>query len=358
MRVARFASVLSVVVGVACGGHDGTRFTGSAMDDAAADSSAQLTLVLWPATDSAFVGHLQAERPVEIEGTLHAWHDKDGLVMYNIASNGDTTTWRSRLSGAEIGGQYEVTGGPHSGQGGTWRARLQDGPPPSAETLRRHARSAWIPPLDAIWPGMIVAVLLVLVVQWVRRAPEITIDPQVDAFEDHRVAGWLALFAAGQTVGLLVMLTRSVHFLDFIDQGTWRIGAVVPGLRGLLAIEKLMFLVQLVAPAVGLYLIAKRSRFAPRYWFAYLAAVGTFAAFDTGTGLWVEHVVDRIFPSGGSDDQTRQGTHAMNLRAVLISILWCCYWARSTRVRARFGQRALDEVPASVPVVAEPALGD
>jgi hypothetical protein len=36
---------------------------------------------------------------------------------------------------------------------------------------------------------MIVAVLLVLVVQWVRRAPEITIDPQVDAFEDHRVAG-------------------------------------------------------------------------------------------------------------------------------------------------------------------------
>jgi len=153
-----------------------------------------------------------------------------------------------------------------------------------------------------------------------------------------------------------MMLTRSAHFLDFIDKGTWRIGAVVPGLRGLLVIEKLMFLVQLAAPAVGLYLIAKRSRFAPRYWFAYLAAVGTFAAFDIGTGLWVEYSIDHVLHSDGSDDQTRQSMHAMNLRAVLIAILWCCYWARSKRVRARFGQGALDVAPASVPVVAE-ALG-
>jgi hypothetical protein len=342
---------------IACGGHEATRFVGTAMDDAAADSSVRLTLVLWPRTDSTFVGHLQVDMPIGIAGGVSAWHGKDGLVLYAISDNGDTTSWGTRLTGPEIGGLYEVTGGPHKGLAGTWRARLQDGPPPSAETLRRYARSAWIPPFDAVWPGVIAAALLVLAARWVRSAPETTIDLLADAYEEHGVGGWLALFTAGQIVGLLVMPLRGVHFLDIIEKGTWHVGAVIPGLRGMLVVEKLVFLVQVTAPPVGLYLIAKRSRFAPRYWFAYLAAVGIFSAYDLAAGAWVSAAAERVLSSDGSADTTTQTAQTANLRNVLTTILWSCYWARSKRVRARFGQCAHDEPPTSLPAAA-PALAD
>jgi len=351
-RCARVGFIFAVTLCAACGGHEATRLVGSAMDDAAADSSARLTLVLWPVTDSTYAGHLQVDAPVAIAGAASAWHGKEGLTIYNISADGDTTVWKSRLAGAEIGGVYEVTGGGHSGQGGTWRARLEDGPPPTRQALRRHARLAWIPTLDAIWPAIVVAVLLTLAVRWVRRAPEITIDPRTDAFENHRIGGWLALFSAGQIVAIALALGRSTNFFDFIDRGSWSSGAAIPGLHGLLVVEKIAFLVQLTAPAVGLYLIARRSRFAPRFWFAYFAFVGAYAAVDLAIGAWIESSVDSLLHADRSGDATRQNTHSTNLRALLAALLWCSYWARSTRVRARFGQRALDEPPLSVPLMA------
>jgi len=358
MRRARLGVLPGAILGVACGGHEATRLVGTAMDDAAADSSARLTLVLWPVTDSTFAGHLQVDAPVAIAGGASAWHGKEGLTIYNISADGDTTIWKSRLSGAEIGGVYEVTGGGHSGQGGTWRARLEDGPPPTPQTLRRHARMAWIPTLDAVWPAIVVALLLTSAVRWIRSAPEITIDPRTDAFEDHRVVGWLALFSAGQIVAIILALGRSTKFFDFIERGSWSSGAAIPGLHGLLVVEKLAFLVQLTAPAVGLYLIARRSRFAPRFWFAYFAVIGTYAAVDLGIGAWIEASVDSLLHADRSGDATRQTTHTTNLRAVLAALIWCSYWARSTRVRARFGQRALDEPPLSVPLATAATPGD
>jgi hypothetical protein len=353
MRLARLGFIAAVLLCAACGGHEATRLVGSAMDDAAADSAARLTLVLWPVTDSTFAGQLQVDAPVSIAGAASAWHGKEGLTIYNISGDGDTTVWKSRLSGAEIGGVYEVTGGGHSGQGGTWRAHLEDGPPPTPQMLRRHARLKWIPTLDAIWPGIVVAILLTLAVRWIRRTPQITRDAQTDAFEDHRIAGWLALFSLGQAAAIVMALVRSTKFLDFIERGSWSSAAAIPGLHGMLVVEKLAFLVQLTAPAVGLYLIARRSRFAPRFWFAYFAFVGTYAALDLGMGAWIESSVDGLLHADRSGDATRQSTHTKNLRALLAALLWCSYWARSARVRARFGQRALDEPPPlSVPVVA------
>jgi hypothetical protein len=356
-RFARLAFILAVALCAACGGHEATRFVGSAMDDAAADSSARLTLVLWPSSDSMFVGHLRVDAPLGIEGAASAWHGKEGFTIYNISTDGDTTVWKSRFDGTEIGGVFEVTGGGHSGQGGTWRARLAEGPPPTRQTLQRYARLKWIPPFHAIWPGIVVAVLLVLTVRWVRSAPEITIDPRIDAFEDHRLWGWLALFSAGQCVNIVFMIVHSAGFLDVVKDGGWSSGAAIPGLHGLLVVEKTAFLVRLSAPVVGLYLIAKRSRFAPRFWFAYMASLGVYAAFDLASGAWIEASVDDLLNPAGRFDARRASTHEANLRLVLTAILWSCYWARSTRVRARFGQRALDEPAPSVPLVA-PVPGD
>src|SRR6478609_8854734 len=97
-RVALSLSVVAVAC-IACGGHEATHFVGTAMDVAAADSSVRLTLVLWPRTDSTFAGHLKVDMPIGIDGGVSAWHGKDGLALYSIADNGDTTNWGTRQSG-------------------------------------------------------------------------------------------------------------------------------------------------------------------------------------------------------------------------------------------------------------------
>jgi hypothetical protein len=285
--------------------------------------------------------------PVGRGGGLWARHDGTALKLFSVTDDGDTTIWVSAKSGDAIGGNYEVTGGVSKGLGGTWRARLVSGPPATREALLGAQRGAALLPLEAVWPALLFFLLLGACVRWVLTAP----TPHAEALRDPfgigetSVGGWLALFAFGQVVGIAMVAYECRNLLDFLGNGTWELGAAVPGLRGVVVVEKLVTITRLVAMIVGLRLIMIRSRYAPRFWFAYLVLVAAYLLADQAAAPWLESQSRAVAGPPRSDgfDATSTRPHLSGLQSTVVLLLWSWYWCNSARVRARFGLGALDK---------------
>ena len=345
----------------ACGGNDASRYTGSAMDDSAADSAASFTLTIWPRRDTTFGGHLRVGDPVGRSGGVSAWHEGATLKLYSVSADGDTVVWTSAQTGTSIGGTYEVVGGGASGLGGTWRAKLESGPPVSPDALSHALHKVPVPPIDAVWPGIAFALLLAACTRWVRAAPVPTSAALQDPFTvaDRSVGGWLAFFVFGQVVGLASLAYGLRDATDFLSADTWELGAAVSGLRGTLVFEKLLRVSRGVAMIVGLRLIATRSRYAPRFWFAFLVMMAAYLVADQVVGSWINEQTTALTGAPPSDHLERQHSRARlaNLMSGGVMLLWSMYWCYSSRVRARFGLAALDGAE-PLPTAPQAALGD
>jgi hypothetical protein len=97
---------------------------------------------------------------------------------------------------------------------------------------------------------------------------------------------------------------------------------------------------------VGLRLIIVRSRYAPRFWFAYLVLLAAYLIADEAVAPWFHSQSRAVAGPLGTDDVDGTSTRSSlsSLRSALILLLWSGYWCRSARVRARFGLAALDKL--------------
>jgi hypothetical protein len=109
--------------------------------------------------------------------------------------------------------------------------------------------------------------------------------------------------------------------------GSMAVGVAITGLQPLVMLETAIYLLSLPVALLGLYLLVRRSGYAPRYWFAYLATSSAYMLVDLLTTAFVMSQMERLL---GSETVA----------------VWTMYWARSRRVRATFGAAALDSTTA------------
>jgi hypothetical protein len=329
------------------------------MTDAAPDSAAALTLTFWAHTDTSFGGYLRVGPPVSVGGGAYGWHDDGALQIATVSNAGDTVIWTSRAVDTLIGGHYRVTGGPHDGQAGTWRARLQRGSAATQASLRKRDRTAVT--MGAVLGAVAVLVLVLAVARWIRREPLPPLPPQGDAWSAFArlrcISGFLAWFLIGQSVAPVIALARLPAATDMI-RDSWPLGALSPLMHPLLVLELVFHVAQVIVPLGGVFLIIKRSRFAPRYWFAYLAVLALYAVVDIGGAAIFSDQLAHYVPTDASSNAEQAGARSSNLRLLLWSAVWALYWLRSERVRATFGSTALPSRTARasvLPSLAEPS---
>ena len=260
------------------------------------------------------------------------------------AQSADTILWISPLSDVELGGRFQVLGGDRAGEQGTWRAHLVKGPPATRATLRSSSGGAQAP-LRALWPILVLIALGITLARWVRRAPAAAAPPDGSAWPAYPsrlsgVGGWLMLFTIGQSASILLWLSRARPSLDQYVGGIG-IAAAVPGMEPVMVLEGAMFLLALPITIIGLFLIGRRSVYAPRFWFAWLASSAAYQFLD----LWVTGFLNpRLVQLVGADTSsgTASAQMASDVRLLVVTLIWAGYWARSRRVRETFGASALD----------------
>ena len=336
---------------LACADGQVTRYAGSAMYDAAPDSAGSFELTLYSHTDTSFSGILEVGAPIPGTGPAFAWHEGTTLNVVTVsAAGGDTILWTSRSADVELGGRFEINGGEHAGHGGTWRARLTDGPAATPATLKRPRRFP-VPPVSTLWPLLALTLAGFWAVRWTRSAPEATATteasssapPSTPARSSSGVSGWLALFLLGQSMGLILALMRMSDVAQTFRDG-FPIASVVTGMRPLIVLESA---VQALLPAVivlGIVLILRRDRHAPRFWFAYLTLSTVYLLGDLAMGVHIHAEMSRLLGSGYAKAMANEGGSTTTLlRQTLMTIVWALYWVRSERVRATFGAAALDK---------------
>jgi hypothetical protein len=336
---------------LACGEPQITRYTGTTMNDAMPDSSGSLRLTLYTRTDTSFSGVMELGPPLSGGGSAYLWHEGTDLQVVTVgAVDRDTILWRSRNAGAEIGGRFEITGGPHAGQGGTWRARLTSGPPASPETLRQAQRFS-PPPLSAMWPLLALALVIVAAARWIRAAP---IPAATDGVAGDRspfapgrslsgISGWLAFFLIAQVVAVLMAVSPVISLPTTLRNG-FRLGSVVAALGPLLVLETGVNLLVPVLILIGLVLSMRRDRRAPRLWFAYLTLSAAYLAIDLSVGRLLNSELARVLGSDSAKAADARGSSNLAMiRQIVVTLVWALYWVRSERVRGTFGAAALDK---------------
>ncbi len=347
---------LTVAGTLACADGPVTRYVGSAMYDAAPDSAGSFELTLYSHTDTSFSGILQVGAPIPGTGPAFAWHEGTTLNVVTVsAAGGDTILWTSRSADAELGGRFEISGGAHVGHGGTWRARLTNGPAATEATLKGPRRYP-APPVSTLWPLLALTAAGIWAVRWIRSAPTTVAisdgsspaSPSAPARSYSGVSGWLALFLLGQSMALILALMRMRDVAQTFRDG-FPIASVVTGMRPLIVLESA---VQALLPAVivlGLVLTVRRDRHAPRFWFAYLALSAAYLLSDIAMGVHIHAEMSRLLGSGYAKAMANEGGGTTTLlRQALMTIVWALYWVRSERVRATFGSAALDETARAI----------
>lgn len=308
------------------------------MDSAAPDSAAPLALTFWTRTDTSLSGYLMATAPLDASGSAFLWHEDNLLKIVSVSANRDTVLWTSSQSGETIGGKYEMIGGSRTGKTGTWKAHLAWGPPATPEMLPGKAN------VLMVWPLFCVLAAVMTGSYWVRAAPQLSGVRPVDPAKAG-ISGWMALFVFGQVVGFVMLTIRLPNvFMPLVD-GTWEVASAIRGMQPLLVLEKSMGVAQPLLAPIGLYLIFTRKRYAPRFWFAYLVAVGLYALIDFAGARWMHQQSTQILgptPEFSDPEQERTGTIA-NLRTIAFALIWGLYWNSSILVKARFGQTALEK---------------
>jgi len=356
----RLLGAVAVLCVLACGDATVTRYTGTAMNDAMPDSASRLTLTFYSRTDTSFAGVLELGAPLPGTGPAYAWHAGPALKIVTVAATGDTIIWTSTRSDSLVGGRFEVTGGRHEGQGGTWRAQLAKGPPASASTLRQPVRPAGAP-VTALWSVLLLAAIGAATARWVRAAPRAsaadvlaeTPPPTPPGRSLNGIGGWLLFFVVAQGVGLLTSLFRIPGSVSDYRRSIG-VGSLVPGMQALIVLETVLHLLLPAILLLGMVLLLKRNAQAPRFWFAYLALSAVYLLLDLALGrLFTSQLLALVGPAVAASGASNTAV----IRQALFSLLWVLYWAHSLRVRATFGATALDTTarpvsrPVALPVV-------
>lgn len=356
-----FPALLTLVV--ACSSHRVTQYVGSAMNAATPEAEGSLRLTLYSRTDTSFTGVIELGAPMRGTGGAFAWFEGSELHVVTVgAQSGDTINWYSPLTDAGLGGRFNVTGGPRTGQRGTWRANLVAGLP-AAEATLRTPRSVPLPAPLALWPVFALTLVALIIWRWILAAPRgTTIDGTRWRAPHSRlsgIGGWLLLFVIGRSLSLLVLtpqFTGSLHtYARSIGLST-----AVPGLQPLIVLETAVALLNLPLTLVGLVLLARRSPHAPRFWFAFISFMAAYLFIDVGAMHLIRPGLERFVGTTAHWRTSGRGSPAFDLEQAGVALLWALYWARSRRVRATFGAAALDRTvtapPAAiVPLVAIPA---
>jgi hypothetical protein len=338
-------AALALTLTLACHGGEATRYSGSAMNDALPEKEGTIQLTLFSRSDTAFQGVVEVGAPLSGTGSAYAWNEgSDFKIVTVAASGGDTIVWTSKHTEAGLGGRFEITGGEHAGQGGTWRARLVSGPPATEATLRRPMGFPTAP-LTALWPALVLALILAAAARWVGATPlpvvrDVT-EPASAVRAPAGISGWLALFVLGQGMAVIVALFGLTKLMEETRAGL-AVGAVVSGMSALLVLEGAMRLLTPILGIVGLILTVRRDRRVPRFWFGYLALLIGYVAIDLIMMVQIRLELDRLIGSSYADVAERQSTRSEMLRRIFFTSVWLLYWTRSKRVRATFGLAALD----------------
>lgn len=344
-QVKRFRLVTIVLLVVACADQSATQYVGSVMQESAPESEGSLRLTFFSRTDTSFSGVIELGAPAHGTGSAYGWQEGRELRVVSVgAHTGDTIVWTSRMTGAELGGRFEITGGKRTGEEGTWRARLVKGPPATAATLRSPQRPS-LPPLTASWPILLLLVTAAVLSRWIRRSPS---RPAADGTPGlaptaapSGIGGWLLLFTIGQLLGIAIWFVRLREtWVEHVDG--MGVGAAMTGMQSLLVLESATYLLALPVVLGGLVLMARRSSYAPRYWFAYLVVSGAYLLVDVLATPFVVSQMERLVGAEAVEEVGVAGTMREQIRQLGFTLVWALYWARSRRVRATFGAAALD----------------
>lgn len=337
----------AVVVAAACSGST-TQYAGTVRSEANPEVESPIRLTLHPASDTSFGGVVDIGLPAHGTGSAYAWIDGTGLQMITVgAESSDTIRWISRLTDKGLGGPFEIIGGERAGQNGTWRAQLVTGPPATAATLRARG-GVPTPRPAALWPIALLFGVCYLLGRWILRATrtEPTTSGPLGAFSTRPsgIGGWLALFALGRTIAVVVTLVRVRtawgSYLTSID-----LGAAVTGMQPMIVLETCVAFLLFPLNVLGLVLLFKKSVYAPRYWFALLGFTAAYLLADNVSLLYLDPQVLHLVGAGAFTEKPA-GDHATAIvRDLLFSVIWALYWAQSLRVRATFGTAALDRLP-------------
>src|SRR5262249_37250424 len=200
--------------------------------------------------------------------------------------NGDTTRWMSRTRDSTIGGRFSVIGGPRPGSGGTRHPPLRHRPPARAPPPRPRASSGPHAPILARLPFLALIFWAPLLIRR-RPWPPAPVPPAYPAFSSVPVgiSGWLLLFTIGQIATPLTIIGRSGPMFESLDNSPlWDAGGFVWFLRPLIVIERLIRMMQVALPVIGVILIVRRSRFTPRFWVAYFSVMFAYTMTDIVCG--------------------------------------------------------------------------
>ena len=343
--VKRLALVTLAFFAVACADRSATQYVGTVMREAAPEKEGSMRLTFFSHTDTSFAGVIELGAPARGTGSVYASYEGPELHIFTVAAqSGDTILWISPLSDVELGGRFHVLGGDRAGEQGTWRAHLVKGPPATRSTLRLPAGAAQAP-LRALWPLLVLIAIGISLGRWIRRTPAPAAPADGAAWRAFPsrlsgVGGWLLLFTIGQSVGILVWLARARSSLDEYAGGIG-IAAAVPGLEPLIVLEAAMFLLGLAIAVVGLFLIMRRSAYAPRFWFASLASICAYQVLDL---VAMQSINPRLVQLVGAKALAGTGSTeiASEVRLLIVGLIWLAYWSKSQRVRETFGAAALD----------------
>jgi hypothetical protein len=343
--VERFLLAALVVLAAACSERTTTQYVGTVMNEAEPDHEGSLRLTFFTHSDTSFSGVIELGLPARGSGSAYAWLEGSELHMVTVgAETGDTIRWFSRLTDAGLGGRYEVRGGQRTGQQGTWRAALTQGPPATPATLRSPA-SVPLPPPRSFWPVLLVVAMAIGIGRWIRAAP---IAPSTHSAERHvfssslsGIGGWLALFALARAVAVLFTLTQiGSSWHDYVRSAG--IGAAVNGLGPLIVLETFIAFVSLPLVLCGLILLLRRSPYAPRFWFAFLLFSALFPLGDALAMSFIEPQLKALVGGAALANKDVKSRLPALLQPAAFGLIWALYWVKSKRVRATFGAGALD----------------
>lgn len=359
LAVKRLALAGLLLLAAACSGST-TQYAGTVMSEADPESEGSLRLTLYSRTDTSFSGVIDLGPPAHGTGSAYAWHEGSELHVVSVgAESGDTIRWISRLTDEGLGGRFEVVGGKRTGESGTWRARLVAGPPATVATLR-GARAFPLPRWTALLSLLLVIGIGLAVGRWILRAPggpsPATTESRPFSSPRSGIGGWLAFFAGARGIATLFFIARVGRVWSgyFASIG---LAAAVHGMQPLIVAETTIGSLLLPLNIVGLVLLLRRSRYAPRFWFAFLLATGAYLLADHGAMALIEPQLRRLVGAAALADSDASSKLATVFRDVGINILWALYWVRSERVRKTFGAAALDravmEPTSTVDIVTE-----
>jgi hypothetical protein len=349
-RHARRRSVAGIIlcIAAACTDPNVIEYRGTAMNEARPDSAGEVVLTLWERSDTSFSGYVRIAEPVGFRAPVYAWHEGSAFMAVAVPdSGGDTLRFSSRTTEDSIGGVFTIRGASGA-KGGIWRAHRTRGPQVSTATLTSKPAANFH--LGGILAALAVIALLVAAARWVHRTPlpdRGSIPEAHSRFSElSGIGGWLALFVIGQILSPITLLLQSGELFSGV-QASVTLEPIAPLILPVVIVESFVHLARFVLPIVGVVLIVKRNRLAPRYWFIYLVGLAVFCGIDMLVagimGSQLERVIGVGFDSGDS------GT-TDNLRLMLWSAVWATYWAQSLRVRATFGADAFDRPLVGKPV--------